>query len=70
MAFVFRTVASGLPTAGVAEDQGTGEKVVRDGVLAEECKLTLTQTRGLGAFGGDLHLDYIYLQEQWKCNLV
>ena len=33
MAFAFRTVARGLPTAGMVEDQGTGKQVVRDGEL-------------------------------------
>jgi len=33
MAFAFRTVTRGLPTAGMVEDQGTGKQVVRDGEL-------------------------------------
>jgi|GEM_PF-5336961 hypothetical protein len=41
MAFALDTVASWLATAGVVEDQGTGEKVIRDGKLAQEFKLTL-----------------------------
>lgn len=41
MPFAFGTVASGLATAGVVEDQRTGEEVIRDGKLAEKFKLTL-----------------------------
>ena len=41
MAFAFRTVASGLATAGVGEGQGTGEEVARNRELAEKFKLTL-----------------------------
>src|SRR5713226_3467498 len=67
MAFAFGTVTRGLPTAGVVENQGTGKQVVRDGELMEKSKLTLTQTRGEGSFGCDLHLVYIFTQEMSKC---
>ena len=70
MAFAFRTVARGFPTAGVVEDQGTGKQVVRDGELMEERKLTLTQTRGEGSLGYDLHLVYMFTQETPKCKLL
>ena len=69
MAFAFRTVARGLPTAGVVEDQGAGKQVVRDGELTEECKLMLTQTRGERSFGCDLHLVYIFTQDMLKDKL-
>ena len=69
MAFAFRTVARGLPTAGIVEDQGAGKQVVRDGELTEECKLMLTQTRGERSFGCDLHLVYIFTQEMLKDKL-
>ncbi len=55
MAFAFRTVARGLPTAGVE--------------LTEECKLMLTQTRGERSFGCDLHLVYIFTQDMLKDKL-
>jgi hypothetical protein len=70
MAFAFGTVARGLSTAGVVEDQGTGKQVVRDGELTEECKLMLTQTRGERSFGCDLHLVYIFTQETPQCKLL
>src|SRR2546421_12619419 len=70
MAFAFRTVARGLPTAGIVEDQGAGKQVVRDGELMEERKLTLTQTRGEGSLGYDLHLVYMFTQETPKCKLL
>jgi hypothetical protein len=41
MAFAFDAVASGFATAGVVEDQGTGEEVVGDWELAQKFKLTL-----------------------------
>jgi hypothetical protein len=66
MTLAFGTVTRGLPTAGVVEDQRTGEEVVGDGVVAEELKLTLTQTRGEGAFRGDFHLVHIFSQEELK----
>ena len=46
MAFAFRTVARGLPAAGVVKDQRTGEQVVRNRKLMQECKLALPQTGG------------------------
>lgn len=69
MAFAFGTVASGLATAGVVEDQGTGKEVIGDRELAEECKLSLTQTGGRCSFGCDLHLVYIFAQEHFKYKL-
>jgi hypothetical protein len=70
MAFAFGTVARGLATAGVVEDQRTGKEVVRDWELAEECKLALTQTRGKRSFGCDFHLVYIFTQDNAKYKLL
>ena len=42
MAFAFDAVASGLATASVVEDQGTGKEVVGNRELAEKFKLTLS----------------------------
>jgi hypothetical protein len=70
MALAFRTVARGLPAAGMVEDQGTREEVIRDRELPEEFKFALTQTRGERTFGGNLHLVYIFTQESYKCKLL
>ena len=69
MALAFRTVARGLPAAGVVEDQGTREEVIRDRELPEKFKFALTQTRGERTFGGNLHLVYIFTQEACKRKL-
>jgi hypothetical protein len=66
MAFAFGTVASGLATTGVVQDQGTGKEVIGDGELAQQYKLSLTQTGGEGAFGCDFHLVYMFTQEHSK----
>jgi hypothetical protein len=62
-------VARGLPAAGVVEDQGTREEIIRDRELPEKFKLALTQTRGERTFGGNLHLVYIFTQEACKRKL-
>jgi hypothetical protein len=63
MALAFRTVARGLPAAGMVEDQGTREEVIRDRELPEEFKLALTQTRGERTFGA-IFILYIYLHKK------
>jgi hypothetical protein len=66
MAFTLGTVASGLATTGVVGDQGTRKEVIGDGELAEELEFPLTQARGKGAFGFNLHLVYTFTQERRK----